>query len=250
MNILEQSVSGMDERLRRHISERFHDEWTVRGLSQHFRREGYVRIRDLVPDDVRDAVRAEAEQLLEHARRIDTTLKTTGDTPRRMSTVGYQYVAKHGTLIPAIYDCPAVTAFLSRLAREQVVPCPYEPERIVMTKQERSGDTHGWHWGDFSFAAIWIIEAPEVSAGGMLQCVPHTDWDKSDPRINEYLVTYPTRTYHHVTGDIYLLRTDTTLHRTVPLVRDVTRIILNMAFASRADAERVATHETTDALFE
>jgi hypothetical protein len=75
----------------------------------------------------------------------------------------------------------------------------------------------------------------------MLQCVPHTRWDKTDPRINEYLCANPIRTYGFVHGDIYLLRTDTTLHRTVPLTTDATRIILNMTFASEADLRRGLT---------
>jgi hypothetical protein len=119
-----------------------------------------------------------------------------------------------------------------------------------MTKQERAGDTHGWHWGDFSFTLIWIIEAPGIESGGMLQCVPHTDWDKADPRVHEYLVKYPIKSYYHRTGDIYFLRTDTTLHRTVPLTHDTTRIILNTCWASEANIRRAGTHETMDALFD
>ena len=33
------------------------------------------------------------------------------------------------------------------------------------------------------FTVIWIIEAPSSEYGGMLQCVPHTDWNKDDPRV-------------------------------------------------------------------
>jgi hypothetical protein len=59
--------------------------------------------------------------------------------------------------------------------------------------------------------------------------------------VNEYLCANPIRTYGFVPGDIYLLRTDTTLHRTVPLTSDATRIILNMTFASEADLQRGLT---------
>jgi hypothetical protein len=72
----------------------------------------------------------------------------------------------------------------------------------------------------------------------MLQCVPHTRWNKSNPRIHEYLCDNPIQTYGFTTGDIYFLRTDTTLHRTVPLNRDTTRVILNMTWAAEKDLRR------------
>ncbi|MEW1860524.1 ArpA protein [Streptomyces sp. NBC_00669] len=243
-------ANDIEEQLRNHLAKEFHDDWTVRGLSQHFRREGYVKVSGIVPPDLKRAIGDDARRLLDQAKRIDTTLKETSNTPRRMSTVGFRHIADNSELVPAVYESPALLEFLSRLAGERVLPCPYEPERFVMTKQEKVGDTHGWHWGDFSFALIWIVEAPEIEAGGMLQCVPHTDWNKSDPRVHDYLVKYPVKTYYHSSGDIYFLRTDTTLHRTVPLNRDATRIILNTAWANAADLESADSHETMDALFD
>jgi hypothetical protein len=244
------AVSALDEILHKHLDAEFSDDWTVLGLSQHFRREGYVKIPNIVPEDLKVSVSAEVRRVLEHAKRIDTTLKETANTPRRMSTVGAKHITEHSPLVVELYNSQSLMAFLSRVARDTVVPCPYEPERYVMTKQEKVGDTHGWHWGDFSFALIWIIEAPANEFGGMLQCVPHTDWTKSDARVNDYLSKYPIKTYSHQTGDVYFLRTDTTLHRTVPLNRDATRIILNTAWASARDLERAGTHETMEALFD
>jgi hypothetical protein len=244
------TATALDERLRKHFVTEFADERLVLDISQRFRRYGYVKIRSLVPDDVKSAVDQDVYRLLERAKRVDLRMKATSDSPRRMSTVGQQHIAAGSSLIPEIYRSAAMMDFLSEVAREPVLPCPYEPEQYVLTKQERAGDTHGWHWGDFSFTLIWIIEAPPIDFGGMLQCVPHTNWDKSNPSVHEYLVKYPIRTYYNTTGDIYFLRTDTTLHRTVPLTRDATRIILNTCWASEADARRAGSHETMDALFE
>ena len=118
--------------------------------------------------------------------------------------------------------------------RKTVVPLA--PEAIC--RQESKGDTHGWHWGDYAYALIWIIEAPEIEAGGMLQCVPHTSWDKKRPRINKYLCENQISTYSFESGDLYLLKTETTLHRTVPLSKDATRIMLNMTYAAAGDNEK------------
>jgi hypothetical protein len=49
-------------------------------------------------------------------------------------------------------------------------------------------------------------------------------------------------------GDLYLMRTDTTMHRVYPL-RAGRRTILNMGFASTADLQREVSHETMDNLW-
>jgi hypothetical protein len=244
------TMRSLDQRLTAHFDATFADKHEVLRLSQHFRREGYVKIPNLVPDDLKREVADEVYSLLDlHARRIDIRLKETGNSPRKMSTVSQQAIARDGVLIPRVYRSEAMMGFLSRLAREPVVECPWEEEKYVVIRQEQAGDTHGWHWGDFSFTVIWIIEAPGLEYGGMLQCIPHTDWDKSDPRVHEYLVEHPIRTYPHSTGDIYFLRSDTTLHRTVPLNADRTRVILNTCWGSVADTQKQQTHETMEAMF-
>jgi hypothetical protein len=241
---------SLDERISEHISATFADEWELLHLSQHFRREGYVKIPNLVPDDVKALVADETHRLLDlHARRIDIRLEETGNSPRKMSTVSQEAIGRDSELIPEIYGSQALMDFLSVLAREPVVPCPWENEKFVIIRQEKSGDTHGWHWGDFSFTVIWIIEAPSSDHGGMLQCVPHTDWNKQNPRVHDYLIKYPIRSYAHATGDIYFLRSDTTLHRTVPLREDRTRIILNTCWGSEADSRKQQSHETMEAMF-
>jgi hypothetical protein len=49
-------------------------------------------------------------------------------------------------------------------------------------------------------------------------------------------------------GELYLMRTDTTLHRVYP-IRAGRRLIVNMAYASRADLTKDVSHETMDTLW-
>lgn len=208
-------------------------------LRNRFAREGFVLVSEIVPEEIKRTVRAEVATLLEkYAERRDLRLKTTGDTPRFMSVVRSELIADHADVITSLYECPALLTAVERITRERPHSCPAKDEEFLITRQERAGDTHGWHWGDFTFALIWIIDTPDLEHGGMLQCVPHTKWDKENPQINRHLVTHPIRTYGFVPGDIYLLRTDTTLHRTVPLTRDGVRIILNLTWASERDLRR------------
>lgn len=244
-----QSVS-IDALLQQHFDREFADRRTVARLSQHYRREGYVKIPNLVSAELKARVAQDVHRLIDaYPNRIDITMKATSNSPRKMTTVSCRFIMEESSLIAQIYHSSAMMGFLSRLARERVVLCPYEDERSIIIKQHEAGDTHGWHWGDFSFTVIWIIEAPGVEKGGMLQCVPHTDWDKSDPRVEQYLLDNPIRSYYHQSGDIYFLRSDTTLHRTVPLTEPTTRIILNTCWAGELDQERQSGHETMEAMF-
>ncbi len=246
-----QLAAEIDREIAAHLAERYTDDWELRKLAYHYRREGYVKLSGLVSADLIERVRVETIRLLDaHEKRIDIKLKETGNTPRYMSTLSQAAIAENSELIPAVYESPALKAFLGRLAGDEVLDCPWEGEKYIAIRQHKQGDTHGWHWGDFSFTLIWIIEAPSGEFGGQLQTVPHTVWDKEDPRTTEHLEMLPIRTWPHVTGDTYFLRSDTTLHRTIPLSADRTRIILNTCWASPKDIARAATHETMHAMFD
>ncbi|WP_455568622.1 HalD/BesD family halogenase [Streptomyces inhibens] len=68
---------------------------------------------------------------------------------------------------------------------------------------------------------------------------PHTHWDKSDPRINETLCARQIDAHGLASGDIYLLPTGTTLHRTVPPTEDGSaRTIVNMTWACAKDLSK------------
>jgi hypothetical protein len=229
------SSQDLDQIIREHTA-RWLDSQTRFDLRNRFARDGFVLVPNIVTPELKQVVTAEVERLLdEHAERRDLLLKTTGNTPRFMSVVRSELIAEESDVIVSLYECPSLLSAIESIAGERPHPCPSKDEEFLITRQEKAGDTHGWHWGDFSFALIWIIDTPDIEAGGMLQCVPHTRWDKSNPQINRYLCANSITTYGFVPGDIYLLRTDTTLHRTVPLTRDGRRIIVNLTWAAAKD---------------
>ena len=235
---MELTPSTLDQQLAEHQAKNFSPQ-NMLMLSQTYRRHGFVKVPEIVTPEIRAAVKQEALRLLDmFAERRDLKLATTNYTPRKMSVVPSEMIAENSELVNAIYRSEPVLKFLEYIAGEPLSPCPLKDEEFLITRQEKKGDTHGWHWGDFTFALIWILETPPLEYGGMLQCIPHTNWDKSNPRIHEYLCANTITTYPFVSGDIYFLRTDTTLHRTVPLNRDATRIIINLTWASAKDLTR------------
>ncbi|WP_131783730.1 HalD/BesD family halogenase [Legionella gresilensis] len=208
----------------------------IRALREQFSRQGMVKIPNIVSEKLKQKVHNEIYNLLEkYAERRDLLLKTTDNTPRYLSVVRSELIEEHSMIIKQIRESANLLMFLEKVTQERLLIDVKEDEKFVITKQEFSGDTHGWHWGDYSFALIWIVEMPPVDCGGMLQCVPHTSWDKESPDVHQYFCDNPINTYSFVPGDVYLLKADTTLHRTLPLRYNATRIMLNMTWASIRD---------------
>ncbi|GHE34744.1 HalD/BesD family halogenase [Streptomyces capitiformicae] len=216
---------------------------------QNFLRRGFAKLPYLASAEIKQQVADEVEALIaEHGVRRDLTLPETGHTPRRMRNVHRAEIAAHGSIVPEIYAHPAVLRALETVAGEQVLVCPYQPEQFVITELEQSGDTHGWHWDDYSFALVWVIDCPPLEQGGFVQCVAHTQWNKDDPQLHRQFVSHPIHSLELSPGDLYFMRTDTTLHRVYP-ISGGRRLILNMAYAAEHDLSKPISHEGMETLW-
>jgi hypothetical protein len=210
-----------------------------------------VRVTELFTTTVFDDLEREAERLVaSHGVRREFRMRPTGGTPRRMTNVAQAAIEASSPLVQRLYDNLLLRDVLASIARAPVFDCPYRPERYVITKLHQVGDTHGWHWDDYSLALVWILKAPPVEAGGIVQCLPGTRWDKRDPKIISQFVDHPIRSYHFVSGEAYLMNARTTLHRVYPLVCEgAERLILNCAFALTEDISDDVSHETVEQLW-
>jgi hypothetical protein len=214
-----------------------------------FARIGHAKMSFLAPPSVKQAIADEVHELLDTVGvRRDLRFRETGDTPRRMRNVTREQIVARGAVVPLVYRCEPLLKVLGDIAGEPVHPCPYEPEQFVITSLDREGDTHGWHWDDYAFALVWIIESPPVEDGGFVQFVPGTTWDKDRPAINEAFVQQPIHSMALAPGDLYFIRTDTTLHRVYP-IKNGRRRIVNMGYASSSNLAQEPSHETMDQLW-
>ncbi|MFI9589320.1 hypothetical protein [Nonomuraea sp. NPDC052265] len=243
--MIDESVASLATAQERHHV----DEADLRTARETLARFGYAKVSFLVPQSIKVEVGREVVELSSSAGvRRDLAFRETDGSPRRMRNVRHKEITEHGTVIPEVYELTSLRALLSQVAGEDVLLCPYEPERYVITTLEKAGDTHGWHWDDYAFALVWVIECPPVDAGGYVQCVPGTSWNKENPQINRTLIANPIYSIGLNPGDLYMMRTDTTLHRVHP-IDSGRRTIINMGYASQADLDKVMTHETMDALW-
>lgn len=105
-------------------------------------RTGYVRISDILPTEMKEAMRAEARMVAETTeRRIHITVAETYNTQRKLGSVNVRDIREHGTLIPALYDSPQLRRGLEDITGHKVSDCDWENERMTMTRQTKPGDT-------------------------------------------------------------------------------------------------------------
>ncbi len=90
--------------------------------------------------------------------------------------------------------------------------------------------------------------APAARDGATLEYITGVPWCKADPNIEAILAEREPVRAHLASGTLYLLRTDTTLHRVTPLQRDVRRDALCFSYAATADIHRTVTHESIETI--
>jgi hypothetical protein len=221
----------------------------IAALRATFARDAFVDVSAAIPSGIRAAVSAEVIAALDtHAVRRDIRIAATGGTPRRYGVVGRDTLAAAAPAAAAAYRSEQLLSLLAEIAGEPVVPVPYVPEELIATRLETTGDTHGWHWDDYGFALVWVLRAPAPDGGAALEFIPGVRWNKSAPGVDGILADrQPVRVYPG-TGTVYLLRTDTTLHRVTPLRRDGFRDALCFSYAALRELQREVSHETLDAI--
>jgi hypothetical protein len=210
----------------------------------HFALASFIlpeRLKSRLSDEIRSLVKGRSV-------RRELQLKETAFTQRRMRNVTAEDIRAHDGWTAAVYRSGVFREMLSRITGEAVILCPYDPEQYIITQLEQGDDTHGWHWDDYSFGVIFVVDCPPVEDGGFVQCITGTQWNKENPRVYRAMVERPIRSYELRRGDVYVLRTDTTLHRVHPILRG-TRTIVNFAYAAARDLGKEISHETMEDLF-
>lgn len=146
----------------------------IRKLREDFSRQGIVKIPEIVSQNLKQKIHQEIYDLLEHyAERRDLLLKTTDNTPRYLSVVRSELIEEYSRIIREVRQSDSLLQFLEQITQEKLLTQVKEDEKFVITKQEFSGDTHGWHWGDYSFALIWIVEMPPIDWWHVAVCLSH-----------------------------------------------------------------------------
>lgn len=224
------------------------------GLSEKFTQDSFLILPDdFFTDKLKDDLELEARALLStHAEHRKLEMKITGNTPRNYMSVGRDMIYKNNKSIRKLFESDSLLMVLSTLAQEPVFRVPYAAEEYIINNQCGVGHTHGWHWDDYSFAMIHVVEAPDPMHGGQVEFVPNIHWDKSDPSncIRSALQENVVLSCYVAKRKTYFMRTNTTLHRVSPLTGATNRIAIIVSFASAADMNNHdISHETMEIIY-
>lgn len=130
----------LDEaRLQDHHATNF-SESSVFALRHEFARNGFIKVRNIVDDDLREKITREVNSLIDRQlERRDLHL----NTPRYMSVVRSEFIAQNSSLINTLSKSNVLLDTLSQIAGAQIVASVSKDEEYLITKQEHKGDTHG-----------------------------------------------------------------------------------------------------------
>ncbi|RFT62419.1 hypothetical protein D0U04_28155 [Bacillus clarus] len=226
----------------------------IASLKNEFMENQLVILEELIPKPLIADMSAEAKYLLsENAKRRDITIKATGNTPRNFNVVNRDSISEKGKIIPAFFKSEVILNFLTFLNNnEPVHRIPYTPEEFIINNQQKTGDTHGWHWDDYTFALIWVIEAPKEGEGAIVEYIPNTVWDKENPEagLKAVLESHEIQNVYVPQDHCYLMKAGTTLHRVTPLENDSHRTVVVFSYASEEDLSKNISHETMGEIYE
>lgn len=221
-------------------------------LANNFAKEQFV-VMDILPLELKEQMKREALSVLEAgARRRELLMESTGGTPRAYNSVGRDAIKASCKLIPAFFESSDVLNFLSRVAGEVLHRVPYEPEEYIVNSQSEPSDTHGWHWDDYAYALVWVVENPDPLLGGQVEFVPRTEWDKQRTRqqMTALLSSREVVGRHIPAGQCYLLKARYALHRVAPLTGKTRRTVIVFTYADEKDmSDPSITHDTMEAIY-
>jgi S-adenosylmethionine decarboxylase len=154
--------------------------------------QGVVNVTGLVDDATSAAVREEAAAMLAQGR---------ASSPR----------------LEELHRQPALREVLAQVAGRALG----EAALALPCTEGRQGQP--WRWAPGGYALWWVLQA----AGSLLQCVPHQARGQGE---REALVGQPITTYELAPGQLYLLRAETTMHRTLSLGEDTRLVVLEVSW--------------------
>ena len=203
-------------------------------LRKAFQEVGYVPLPGFLTSESLAGLRREVVHLESIATRRDFTMECMSESPRHMTTVGGHIIARESTLIPDLYEDIELIRYLRSLTGLDLITVPDIIERHVINYLHQPGDTHGAHFDDYPVALLIFLETPtSPDDGGLLEFVANAG---NLSAIETGDVTHA----FHLSGDAYVLRSDTTAHRVTPLRRECRRVALNFAYAT-PDSCTIAT---------
>lgn len=190
---------------------------------QHWEERHWVRFPGLLLGPGFPLLRDEVFRLRECAFRRHFHMECMDGSPRYMNTLGGEGIQELSTLIPLLYSEPGFVDWLSSITGWKLTFLE-DMDRYVINDLIEVGDTFGAHYDDYPISVVFCIEGTSADQGGVTEMVPRARSlaDIHGPDVERLALP---------TGDVYMLKTDTTAHRVSPLLCPARRTVINLAYS-------------------
>jgi hypothetical protein len=191
----------------------FLENYASEELSREFKSTGFVVLPNALHESDRGRLLDKANAMCSVGIRKDFAMPQSR-TPRHITSVSGVVTAEDVELMSS-YNSKRLRRSIEKLVGASLTDCDNVIERVIITRLERAGDTHGWHLDDYAITMVMVLNAPEIVGGGYLEYAGDTGTKQVGLR----------------PGDVYLMRADRLRHRVAPLRRSgLCRTILNFTF--------------------
>jgi L-lysine 4-chlorinase len=205
---------------------------------------GVVDITECLASHVRDAVVVDSLQLYrQHSERRDFIDEN--GSPRNLFNVPEVVIDAENDYLRNLYCSEEMLDMLQLITCEKVSLVPFIGERYIINGLGNHNDSQGWHWDDYAYAVVFMVKSAEKNCGGLLEYVPHIYWDRANPRIEQILKKEVIHQQWLPKGHVYLMRSDTTLHRVSAIQENEERISFVTAYRNEADLLKNIDHYST-----
>ena len=226
-------------------------DYDIERLGETLRQHGVVQLQGFLPPTLKTHLQQEADKLFDaHGKRMNLLVKSTDNTPRKYISVSRNDVFEHAPSIGELYFDPTLIKFLAELTKTDVIESPYEPEQIVVNKMDEAGDTHGWHWDDYSYSLVLVLATPDQQSGAQVEYIDGTSWDKQAAKVQHYLNTLPVQSLDLTAGSAYLLLGKRVMHRVSPMLKEDTRKIICFTYATEQERHMAVDHSSMTDIYE
>lgn len=138
----------------------------------------------------------------------------------------------------ALYDSEEFRTFLAAVLGEQQLYNYADPLSSINLHYASEGQELGWHFDESSFAITLLLQSPEQ--GGVFEYIENMrDADKSEMNYNGVADVLAgkreSKTLTAGPGTLMMFRGRNAMHRVTPVVGDVTRMLVVLAYNSKPD---------------
>lgn len=220
----------IEQLLKRHFLKSFiKDKHKLKALSQEFANRHYIHLKNFVPPLLQTGARGEVAELLTHFLKAISVTKNTLPSLPNTSAVRQIDIERAGIIIPALYDSQSLRQLLLFITGTELISYSSGDKGISITRITQADSCEDWKYIQQTYQLVWFVETSRTKPDGAVEFTTSSLKNKSMARTNQMTTDYIQRKYPR-SGDAFLLKSGTCLHRFSPLTQGSELVFVTMGF--------------------